>query len=143
MSRHGWILHTPVVRAYLENDRDVHRLVTAAVREPVTLILPSGVLAAATGPLTGSSYTFEEVKARAESLLRAPIIVADHLIAGDDDNPERAIRAGHLAQALTLNAADAHTAAVATTRWWPIFTTRAAAAPLLKVEPRLAFDYIG
>ncbi|MFC7650330.1 hypothetical protein ACFQX6_65860 [Streptosporangium lutulentum] len=144
----GHILHTPAVAAYLASEAAIHHLVSAAARELITLIVPSAVLAAATGSLTAAArapLTFETSGARSVNLLCAPITVLDHLVSGpgDDPDPDRAIRVGHLAYGLNLDLADAHTAAIATLRWWPIFTTRAAATGLLRIEPRLALTYIG
>ncbi|GAA1020360.1 hypothetical protein Aple_099220 [Acrocarpospora pleiomorpha] len=136
------IMHTPAVRAYLSGDILVRRMVTAAVQELITLVVPSSVLAAATGPLAGPVMTFDDLTRRTEILLGSPITVIDHLVA-NSDVPHRAIRTGYLSNTLGLDLADAHTAAIATTRWTPIFTTREAAIPLTKIEPRLAFDFIG
>src|SRR4051794_34464192 len=137
----GRILHTPAVAGYLAGDVGLRRMVRAAVADLVPLIVPSSVLAAATGPLA-DRFTHADLTARARILTGAPPVLIDHLVAGRA-GVDRALRAGVLAAALELAMPDAHTAAIATTRWWPVMTTRAAATELLRIEPRLAIDYIG
>ncbi|MCG5218500.1 hypothetical protein [Streptosporangium sp. KLBMP 9127] len=125
---------------YLGGDKDLRILLAAAAREMVTLSLPSTVLAAATSGHLG--LYLERLNARVQALLTNPAVVVDHLIDRRGD-AERAIRSGYLAGALTLTLEDAQTADVALTRSAPVLTTRAGAASLAKIEPRLAFDLVG
>ena len=136
----GRILHTPAVAGYLGGDKDLRLLLAAAAREMVTLVLPSTVLATAT-----SSYPelyLQRLSARVDALMTNPAVVVDHLVGRGGDG-ERAIRSGFLMSALGLTLEDAQTADLALNRSAPVLTTRAGAARLAKIEPRLPFDLIG
>jgi hypothetical protein len=136
----GRVLHTPAVAGYLGGDKDLRLLFSAAAREMVTLVVPSTVLATAT-----SGYPelyLQRLSARVEALLTNPAIVVDHLVGRGADG-ERAIRSGFLMSAVNLTLEDAQTADVALNRGAPVLTTRAGAARLGRIEPRLPFDLIG
>jgi hypothetical protein len=140
MTTRGRILHSPVVDAYLGGDRDVRLLLAAAAREMVTLMLPSTVLASATSG--HPDLYMQRLGARVDALLTNPAIVVDHLV-DRRGGAERAIRSGFLMHALALTLEDAQTADLALNRSAPVLTTRAGAARLAKIEPRLAFDLVG